>query len=586
MRVVFGILSIMLFTIHAWGATILPSWMEEQIQRDFSIFARQGITEDMNDASMDWSAKFWDELEDAPPFYRVKVIDSKTYVFNRSGKLVKVPVISYFLDKILQEKPLPDLDFVYLFAATPNPKAKDGTSPCGPLLSGNKIDEYPYTILYHDRMTAVGWSTSDYLWTKAASETESAVENSPWDEKKSILYWRGQISDYKKGKWKSWYEGSKRGMLYLMSLKHSSFMDVGITGFVMLDKYKIPYDPSIKVQMQPIANHIPYKYQVVVDGYSATNPGYAWRLLSNCTVLKVDSPIRQWFYAGLQPWVHYVPIEADLSNLVSVIQYALSHDNQMREIAYTGRTFAQTYLLDPEPQVRYCRRVLECYAALQQYQPLLREYEKLQIPAYSPYVSLISLLPFNPHGWFSSENANALSYLIKKYKCRTIVELGSWLGKSTRFIAKLLDSEGIVYAVDHWLGSDEHHREDRKDVSDILPVLYEQFLSNVIHEKLEDKIVPLKMTTTEAAKILKVRPDLVYVDASHDEKSVLSDLSTWYPLLNDSGILCGDDWTWAQQGVYPVREAVKKFAKKNALEIETNGPFWLLKKDKKKILPL
>lgn len=107
-----------------------------------------------------------------------------------------------------------------------------------------------------------------------------------------------------------------------------------------------------------------------------------------------------------------------------------------------------------------------------------------------------------------------------KIQPKVVIELGSWLGASTRHIAQLLPEDGIVYAVDHWLGSIEHHTPS---FSHYLPTLYEQFLSNVIHSGLEHKIFPVRMSTLEAVELFRnegIQPDLIYVDASHDEDSV------------------------------------------------------------------
>jgi predicted O-methyltransferase YrrM len=187
-----------------------------------------------------------------------------------------------------------------------------------------------------------------------------------------------------------------------------------------------------------------------------------------------------------------------------------------------------------------------------------------------PYNTLREVLPFNPHTLY--RNDVMIMHLVKEYDVSVIVELGSWLGASTRHFAMVLPPEGMVYAVDHWLGSAEHQIRDYKP---LLSVLYQQFLSNTIHAGLTDKIIPIKMPTTEAAlwfKTLRIRPDLIYVDASHDEENVYRDLSDWYPLIKGHGVICGDDWDWKG-----VEKAVTRFAKQNNLQIENYGIGWALR---------
>ena len=195
-----------------------------------------------------------------------------------------------------------------------------------------------------------------------------------------------------------------------------------------------------------------------------------------------------------------------------------------------------------------------------------------------PYQSLPKLLPYDDMGWYS--NAEPMEQLVRERKPKVVIELGSWLGKSTRHIAQIIPKDGIVYAVDHWLGSVEHHATQ---FSKYLPTLYDQFLSNVIHTKLTDKIIPVRMTTLQAVNEFVARnivPDLIYVDASHDEESVYKDLVAYYPLVKGHGILCGDDWGWGNG--FPVQMAVRRFAKEQNLQIEIpNGWFWILREAKR-----
>jgi len=77
------------------------------------------------------------------------------------------------------------------------------------------------------------------------------------------------------------------------------------------------------------------------------------------------------------------------------------------------------------------------------------------------------------------------------------------------------------------------------------------------------------MTVAEAAGALAVTPDLVYVDASHDEESVLADIRAWHAKLAPGGILCGDDWQHA-----PVQCAVTQAAGELGFAVEGEESFW------------
>lgn len=179
-----------------------------------------------------------------------------------------------------------------------------------------------------------------------------------------------------------------------------------------------------------------------------------------------------------------------------------------------------------------------------------------------PYC-LINDLPFDDHGWFG--NADPLTTLIETHHPRIVIEVGSWLGLSTRFLAEKIAADGKVYAIDTWKGSNEsvHQKDPRLDH------LYQLFLSNVKHAGLTEKITPVRMESLEAAKALNLKADLIYIDASHDTKSVYNDIIAWEKHLTAGGVLCGDDWSWGS-----VRTAVIRAAKELNYKTHSSGNFW------------
>jgi hypothetical protein len=143
-----------------------------------------------------------------------------------------------------------------------------------------------------------------------------------------------------------------------------------------------------------------------------------------------------------------------------------------------------------------------------------------------PPYDTAEILPFFEHGWYS--NGTHLEPLIKQNNVKTIIEVGSWLGTSTRHMASCLPENGILYAVDHWKGSEEHQVNQYFWIPE-LEHLYEYFLSNTIQSGLAHKIIPVRMGSLEAAAQLHVQADLIFIDASHDSSSVYKDIAAWYP---------------------------------------------------------
>jgi predicted O-methyltransferase YrrM len=193
------------------------------------------------------------------------------------------------------------------------------------------------------------------------------------------------------------------------------------------------------------------------------------------------------------------------------------------------------------------------------------------------------------HGWenhgFADFMQHAISHL-PQAASPVVIELGSWLGRSTNKIAAALKQHGCVgakvIAVDTWLGSAEHWTTMARDVLPKLarrngyPTLYRAFLSIAKTLNNDDVIVPLPLPTQHAVHVLKhqaVSADIVYVDAAHDEPAAYTDVSEYWELLKEGGHMVGDDWDLAG-----VRAAVERFCKERQLTLLFAGGVWCIQK--------
>jgi len=176
-------------------------------------------------------------------------------------------------------------------------------------------------------------------------------------------------------------------------------------------------------------------------------------------------------------------------------------------------------------------------------------------------------------GFFLPSNEDRLSEVIKTLPNPIIfVEIGSWQGASTRFLASKVG--GCVIAIDHWEGSQEHR--NRPEYETILSSLYQQFLVNCYPYR--DRIIPVRRSSRKALELDIQDIDLLYIDGAHDYHSVLFDLENWTPRLSPYGTVCGDDWLWGDDR--PIQKAVYEFAESYAYEVHYSGNFWWLSRPK------
>jgi hypothetical protein len=144
------------------------------------------------------------------------------------------------------------------------------------------------------------------------------------------------------------------------------------------------------------------------------------------------------------------------------------------------------------------------------------------------------------HGWMDGHELHWLYETAKHME--SVVEIGSWRGRS----AFSLCSSGCqqVICVDHFKGSEEHQGFLAQEKLDIRA----EFYRNVGHFP---SLMVLEMSSEEAAGRIDF-VDMVFIDGSHDETSVATDIRLWAPKARK--IVAGHDY-----GYDSVRGEVVKY---------------------------
>ena len=201
---------------------------------------------------------------------------------------------------------------------------------------------------------------------------------------------------------------------------------------------------------------------------------------------------------------------------------------------------------------------------------------------YAPF----ELRPLDLQGW--GENFPLYKRLIKDMKPELIVEVGVWKGSSTVFMAKELKKigSGKIVAVDTWLGAIEFwtkHILGPNDKSRDLklvngyPSIYYTFLSNVVHEKVQEQVVPMPVPSLLAADFFRrkqLQADIVHIDASHEYSDVVGDLNAWSTIVRKGGVIMGDDYNNFWKGVM---KAVDEFvASDPSRKLKLQGNKWVI----------
>jgi predicted O-methyltransferase YrrM len=158
-------------------------------------------------------------------------------------------------------------------------------------------------------------------------------------------------------------------------------------------------------------------------------------------------------------------------------------------------------------------------------------------------------------GYLSDKEGELLYNIAKNCTGRgAIVEVGSWKGKSTIWIASgSKDGKNIrIYAIDPHTGSSEHKEKYRNIWT------FEEFKNNIRNANVEDVVTPLVKTSEDAARGFSGPVEFVFIDGAHEYDFVKTDFVSWFPKIIDGGFLAFHD-----SGMDGPRKVIEDFVYKS-----------------------
>lgn len=324
-----------------------PAWMLKQIRSDLLHYS-SGISKSMIEEA--FSGKKIEE------FSLVRFTIKEGHIsFAHDEKQLNTRHFKELLGcmkKLNDTVPLPDVDFIVSledgFGGNP------GLGPCFVFAKKADVDTL---ILIPDIKALVGYA-------KLRKMIPQANEKFPWEKKLAKSFWRGSTT----GGYSTLtaWEHLTRAQLVLLSIAHPDAVDARFHAAVQCDP-EVPLLLKAKGMMGKSVTkrgHLKFKYLVDVDGNSCSYERYFWLLLSNSLVLKQMTDNVQWYYGGLEPYKHFVPVKKDLSDLLDQIEWAKTHDMEAQLIAEEATQFVKDHL-SPEDTALYLYLLLNEYSRLQ-----------------------------------------------------------------------------------------------------------------------------------------------------------------------------------------------------------------------------
>jgi Glycosyl transferase family 90 len=97
-----------------------------------------------------------------------------------------------------------------------------------------------------------------------------------------------------------------------------------------------------------IEEMLQYKAIIMLEGNDVSS-GLKWALYSNSVVMTQTPTKTSWAMEELlEPWVHYVPLNDDLSDVEEKMQWIIDHDSEAQQIAYRGKLWIHDLVFHPD----------------------------------------------------------------------------------------------------------------------------------------------------------------------------------------------------------------------------------------------
>ena len=167
----------------------------------------------------------------------------------------------------------------------------------------------------------------------------------------------------------------------------------------------------------------------------------------------------------------------------------------------------------------------------------------------------------NVPGMFGEASATAFFIIMRTLRPRTVVEIGSYLGKSTIFLAESLQAlridDGMVHSIDPHTG--DRQQMKALGASRAMSAQGALFRDHLMVSGQVERVIVHCETSASAVVVWDGTPiDFLYIDGWHSYDEVTSDGENWIRFLDHDGVVVFDDYARYAE----VRSAVDDLARR------------------------
>ncbi|EME27098.1 uncharacterized protein Gasu_53190 [Galdieria sulphuraria] len=185
-------------------------------------------------------------------------------------------------------------------------------------------------------------SSSGALWPRKTYHFPNCFRNDTirWEDKKDVLFWRGSASGPIRDEDEFPGKTNRRKIVELALSYNRSDIDVG---FSSLGGFQDRY-AHLKMPPSPGKNLFQFKYVLNIEGHdlSSSFPHalYSW----SCPFHPYPFSVESIFFRDLKPWIHFVPLNLNGSDLIEKLEYCRTNESHCKQIGENGRKLMQRFM--------------------------------------------------------------------------------------------------------------------------------------------------------------------------------------------------------------------------------------------------
>ena len=320
-------------------------WLNEAIVRDCAR-TKQEVNLDRNNSITLPTERFVDEAARFNmQIYCVDVLEA--FEFLHQLPLNEVPLLMQF----------GDMKHSHEYGSVSLPHFKKFRSATDNLQSTVSSDTTTCTSTRRPLATAHGADTLQPIIWKLASHRHYkhlpnvAKQDTPWHLKKNMAVWRGQLTGALEffDPDRTVQQNCERMNRCRLVLEHgnSTLVDAKLT----TTRNRLPNDIDGVEMVQskvPIKYQMQYKGIIMLEGNDVAS-GLKWAMLSQSVVLMPKPMHTSWAMEELlEPWVHYVPLNDDATDVEAKMQWVVDHDEEARRIAERSTLWIEDLVYHPD----------------------------------------------------------------------------------------------------------------------------------------------------------------------------------------------------------------------------------------------